>query len=200
MTVVTARRLVIAGLGLVAAAALAAPLVLPIAELLPAGEGQSTCFAANFDGSQELVSGWHREKPTPAPVTRMTVRFHHPEGEEAFRDDASGRGYDWRYTAYVGVTVKGDAAPVGAPTICEWRRHAINAIAPSLGCYIECDGGGIEIRRVPGRKAVHAVWEASSHLRMSGCGGGGVILRGGETAKTFRLEAVPQAECKPDME
>lgn len=196
MSVLACRRIGIGALGLTASAAIAAPLALPIAPLLPAKEGQSTCYAADFDGSKALALGFHHEMPSPAPVTHMSARFHYPEGEEPYRDEMTGRAYDWRYTGYVSVTVAGRDRVLTAPTICEWRRHWSKALEPWLGCYLECDGGGIEFLRVPGRRAVDVVWLSGEHLRMSSCGGGGEILRGGASTKVFRLTEAPDSACK----
>lgn len=182
-------------LGTAAVVGFALATAFPIAPLLPA-EGERTCFGASFDASKQLVFGWPHEKGgEPAPVTRMSVRFEREAGQEPHWDRGTGYGFDWRYTAIVKLTVSNRAEVFSAPTSCDWSRHSVSAWLPSLGCWIDCDGGGIVFERVPGQIAVSAHWPARTHLRMSGCGGGGAILRAGDESKSFRLDAIPQSAC-----
>jgi hypothetical protein len=67
-----------------------------------------------------------------------------------------------------------------------------------LGCWIECDGGGMTVERIPGTQSVNLSF---SQLSMqAGCDGGGAYRVGtGDDADkiNFRLEKVPLEVCRP---
>lgn len=166
-----------------------------IEPLLPA-EGASSCFQGAFDGSAGLTFGFPHEKRTQeAHVTRLVLRLDREAGQEPHRDSQFSYNFDWRYDFRMTAETsdKGGFKSAGQ---CDWTDDAIAQVEPALYCFIDCDGGGIELKRVPARSALDMVWAADGWLRMSTCGGGGEILRGGATTKTFRLARAPDELCK----
>ena len=158
-----------------------------IEPLLPPESG-SACFAGTFTGELSLVRGFPHEKhANEKPVVAMQVRLDRRGDQEPHWDRAVGWGWDWQYDLSLVVTTP-DRNYRGSGAQCNWSSSLLSHIVPDLGCYIDCDGGGVAIRRVPGRAAIDVVWEHNSWLRMSACSGGGDILRAGNSSKTFRVE------------
>lgn len=189
------RRIKYAAEALSAATVLAASYVVAgrIEPLLPA-EGASTCFQGLFDGSAGLTFGFPHERRTEqAHFTHVLLRLEREPGQEPHRDPSYS--FDWRYDFHI-FAESSDRGDFTSAAQCDWTDGAIGHVEPTLYCFIDCDGGGVELRRVPGRSAVDMIWDADGWLRMSSCGGGGEILRGGATTKTFRLEQVPIEVCK----
>lgn len=182
--------------GTIAVVAVAAAWLVRIEPLLPPVNG-STCFAGSFAGTDALRLGWPQEKRTDTlPVARMTLRLDHPEGQERYRDQMTGYRFDWRYALTLDVvSVDGKRSYRGKGAYCDWTDDVISRVDPSLACHIDCDGGSIWLSRAPGRSAINVTWNAGSWLRMSACGGGGEIVRAGDTSKTFRLAQVPAERC-----
>jgi len=180
-----------------ATSALAATYVIVgrIAPLLPA-EGARRCFQGDFDGATGLSFGFpHMNQPGQAHVTRLVLRLDREAGQEPHLGDTSIYTYDWRYDFRVAVETSNHGR-FTAGGQCDWTNGVVARLTPGLGCFIDCDGGGFKLARARARSAVDMDWPADSWLRMSSCGGGGEILRGGATTKTFRLEAAPDDVCK----
>ncbi len=166
-----------------------------IEPLLP-GEAESRCFAGTFDGTTGLTFGIHSENRTDeVHVKRLLLRLDRQPSQEPHRDPAVAYHYDWRYDfrLIAETTDKGEFRSAGQ---CDWTDDAIARVEPALYCFIDCDGGGIKISRTPARSAIDMDWDADGWLRMSACGGGGEILRGGASTKTFRLATAPAEVCK----
>lgn len=162
-----------------------------IEPLLPPERG-STCFAGTFAGEKSLVRGFPNEKRADeVPVAAIQLRLDRRGDQDPHWDRDVGWGWDWHYDLRLVVTTP-ERTYRGSGAQCNWSSGLLSHIVPDLGCYIDCDGGDIVVRRVPGSAAVDVVWDAKSWLRMSACGGGGEILRAGTSSKTFRVE---QAAC-----
>lgn len=158
-----------------------------IEPLLPPERG-SACFTGKFAGELRLVRGRpHQERADEEPVVALQLRLDRRGDQEPHWDRAVGWGWDWQYDLTLEVTTA-TRNYRGNGTQCNWSSNLLSHIVPDLGCYIDCDGGGISIRRVPGRAAMDVVWDIKSWLRMSSCGGGGEILRAGSSSKRFRIE------------
>lgn len=202
MALVTRRHAAIGGitLAMLAGAAFAATALLSIAPLLPAQSG-SVCYAAAFDGSSELRFGWGRKVDEgPAPVMAMRVRIEPPPPIEPPAPDSPFygqpvHGYGFIYQATIVADIKGRGR-LSAPTQCNWAVDGLSAIVPDLYCGIDCDGGGVTLSRVPGRRGLRVTWDADRHLRMSSCGGGGAYVRAEGAARSFRLEPAPASACE----
>lgn len=186
-------------LTLIAGGSLVATLALPITPLLPA-EGQSVCFSSAFADGKELRFGWgDKVDEGPAPMRAMRVLIQRPPppeppepGSSFYGQPVHGFGFTLLATVTAEILGKGSFR---APTQCGGSDGWLSRIDPELGCWIDCDGGGITIARVPGRGAVTVTWGKSWHLRMSSCGGGGAYLRAPGEALSFRLEPAPAERC-----
>lgn len=166
-----------------------------IEPLLPS-EGGRTCFEGRFDGSAGLTFGFPHEKRTEeAHFTHVLLRLDLEPGQEPHRDPTFSYNFDWRYDLrlFAESSNRGDFSSAAQ---CDWIDDVVGHLEPSLYCFIDCDGGGVELRRAPGRSALDMIWNVDGWLRMSSCGGGGEILRGGATTKTFRLAQAPAEVCK----
>jgi len=169
-----------------------------IAPLLPP-EGESTCYTGRFAGDQALTFGWPQEhRKDQAHVTAMTLRLERPREQTPYRDGSTGYRFDWRYEFSL-LAETSDRGEFRSGGECDWTDDALGAVEWNLYCFIDCDGGGIGVSRVPARGALTVSWESDSWLRMSSCGGGGEILRGGETTKSFTLQAADAATCAKDL-
>jgi hypothetical protein len=168
-----------------------------IEPLLPP-RGGIACFAGTFQTANTLsasrpgTNGSH-----PVAVRDLRLRLSLPESERPYR--SPGYSYDWRY-GFVLIATLDDKRALRAAGACNWLDHPVSHLLPLLDCYIDCDGGGIDITRIAGGLGVHVNFDAGGWLRFSrGCGaGGGVILAGGGTARAFRLEGVPADQCAAD--
>lgn len=181
-------------LSMLAGVTFAAALMLPIAPLLPS-EGDATCYAATFDGGQELRFGWAQKVDEgAAPVLAMSVRLSHPPPIEPGEDDSPSFGYGYLYDGRIVADIKGKGR-YNSPTQCGNSRAPRSSFDTGIYCGIDCDGGVVWLSRVPGRRALEVTWDAGQHLRMSSCGGGGAYLRAEGSARTFRLEPVALSDC-----
>jgi hypothetical protein len=169
-----------------------------IAPLLP-GEGGSLCYTGRFAGDQVLTFGWpHEHRTDRTRVTGMTPRLDLPAGQTPHRDTTIGYRFDWRYEFTI-LAETADRGRFRAGGQCDWTQDAFSAVTWDLYCFIDCDGGGIGVSRVPGQRALSVSWDADGWLRMASCGDGGEILRGGDTTKSFTLAAADAATCAKDL-
>jgi hypothetical protein len=71
-----------------------------------------------------------------------------------------------------------------------------NEKAPGLHCFVECDGGGVDI--IPSARDATMYLD---RIRVAACGGaeelasGGEELTGGKDDRVFRLDRVDEAAC-----
>lgn len=129
----------------------------------------------------------HEKRDNEEPVVAIELRLDRRDDQKPHWDRDVGWGWDWQYDLTRVVTTP-EHKYRGSGAQCNWSSGLLSHIVPDLGCYIDCDGGDIAVRRVPGRAAVDVLWDAKSWLRMSACGGGGESLRAGSSSKTFRDE------------
>lgn len=201
-----------------------------IKELLAQRIAENVCFTGRFTGHKVNISDYSKAKTTPVPglfefgkqatrtepavyagreITSVTVLLRHTDLQHstwdemhAFELKASVKS--WRNTLY-------------AAGLCPWRAEdkpiedASAASTTSLGCYIDCDGGGMEIERVGGsRDVILRFLTASGGMRMSsGCSSEeGQLYVGGEAKPfdptdrrveanltAFRLKPMPERAC-----
>ena len=165
-----------------------------IETLLPP-EGASRCFSGSYNGSTALNFGFHSEKRTDeAHVTRLVLKLDRQSDQEPHRDPQSPYHFDWRYDFRL-LAETSDQGSFHTGGQCDWLEDAVAHVQPAIYCFIDCDGGGIEVRRTPARQGVDVVWDADGWLKMSSCGGGGEILRAGANSKTFRLVSAADTAC-----
>ena len=169
-----------------------------IEPLLPQ-EGASVCYAGEFGGDQSLTFGWpHEHRTDQARVTGLTLRLERPSGQTPHRDTGSGYNFDWRY-AFSLLMETSDRGTFRAGGECDWSQGALAHVEWELYCFIDCDGGGIALSRLPGREALDVTWEKGGWLRMSGCGDGGAILRSGDGARSFPITRVVNRQCSEKL-
>lgn len=192
----------------VSSAAIAAALVLTFAlviylwrlsPLLPV-RGGTACFAASYDPARPIdLSSPRGDNKSVGEVRTLKLRITFPPGEEPFRDERSGRGYDWRYDLRLDATLaSGDRLSAGA--YCEASEGFADRIMPALFCNIDCDGGAVTIWRKIGQSAVSVRFEAGERLRMSnGCGAAGAIFIGADQeARSLAAETASPQQCEGD--
>ena len=190
--VVTVAAVFAAGAVAVALTAVAAGRIEP---LLPE-EGSNRCFAGSYSGSTALTFGFHSEKRTEAAhVTRFVLRLGREPGQARRNGSMTRYHFDWRYDFRL-IAETSDKGKFHSAGQCDWTEDAIAHVVQALYCFIDCDGGGITLERSPARSAIDMLWDADGWLRMSTCGGGGEILRGGTKTQIFRLDAAPGEVCK----
>lgn len=162
------------------------------------GRGATACFTASYNPPRPIdLSSPRRDKKSVGEVSAMKLRITFPPGEEPFRDQRSGRSYDWRYDLHLHATLaNGDQLSTGA--YCEASDGFVDRIMPALFCDIDCDGGTVTIWRKIGQNAVSVRFEAGERLRMSnGCGAAGAIFIGADQeARSFAAETAAPQQCE----
>src|SRR5262245_31012923 len=135
-----------------------------IEPLLPE-RGGTTCFAADYDPPRLIdLSSPRRDQKSVGEVKSIRLRISFPAGESPFRDERSGRGYDWRYSLRLEARLKNEEL-LSTSAICEWSDAAVSRIMPALFCYIDCDGGSVSVFRKIGQSALSAWFEPGERLR-----------------------------------
>ena len=175
--------------------------VLPLPEnaligpLLPQGEGRSVCLAGSFTSQVMDVEDWSKAKMEPTknlspdgkpymrpvppvmkgkPIRSFTLQLTY---------DTRTSDYDWIHNFRLLADVEG-VGTLYASGECPWYarkkydRDTDRTITPSttnLFCYIDCDGGGFDLDRIPAAPAVAMSFDPRIGLKMKGgCGGGGI--------------------------
>jgi hypothetical protein len=157
--------------------------------------GGATCFAADYNPPRPIdLSSPRRDWKSIGEVSAMRLRLHFPPDEKPFRDERSGRGYDWRYSMRLETTLT-DGTRLSSAASCEWSGTFIDRVAPVLSCTIDCDGGSVAVWRKFGENALSVRFEAGERLKTGGsCGEGGTVFIVAETeARSFAVE--PQQQC-----
>jgi len=164
-----------------------------IEPLLPE-RGGTTCFAADYDPPRPIdLSSPRRDKKSVGEVKSMRLKISFPAGESPFRDDQSGRGYDWRYSLQLDARLVNEER-LSTAAICEWSEAPISRIMPALFCYIDCDGGSVSVFRKIGQNSLSAWFEPGERLRTGqSCDGGGALFIGAE--KEWRRLPAEAAKC-----
>jgi hypothetical protein len=178
--------------------------------LPPAVEGQSTCFAGTFVGQALDLEDWSKTqlvaldrlapdgKPYMRPVPReLKDKPVHGFVLQLIHDDRKS-DYDWIYNFRLAAEVEG-VGTLFAAGECPWFAGS-PILAPRSGiyCYIDCDGGGFNVDRVPGAQALYVSFESYGLRMKAGCGGGGSYrVKAGTPGAVFRLKQASAATCQP---
>jgi hypothetical protein len=184
------------------AAALLSVLVLAIwswrlSPLLPE-RGGATCFAAGYDPPRPVdLSSPRGDERSVGEVSSMKLEIYLSPNERPFRDERSGRGYDWRYSLRLKAELA-DGGRLSTAASCEFSDSFVDRMMPALSCYIDCDGGSVTIWRRIGQSALSARFEAKERLKTGdGCGSGGAIFIGAEREpRSFPAQRVAAEQCK----
>lgn len=156
--------------------------------------GGATCFAADYDPPRPIdLSSPRGDKRSVGEVSSMRVEISLSPDERPYRDDRSGRRYDWRYSLRLDARLAG-AERLSTSAICEWNDTFVDRLMPALSCYIDCDGGSGSVWREFGRKSLSVRFEPGERLKTGGaCGEGGAVFIGAE--KDARSLPVSAAAC-----
>lgn len=194
-----------------AAATLFAWRFVEIERLLPVEDGQSVCFTATVRDRTLHVRDWSK-------TTRLPTGAVSPDGDPIVRPVPADRGslnvrrfvlaldydsrkadYDWIYNFHLSAIVDGLDAPMLAAGECPSYKAKFPGFGPpALSCYIDCDGGFLNILRPVGKSGMSIAFDPKFPLRMKvGCGGRGSFLvstREGEPE--FALAPAPLEMCR----
>jgi hypothetical protein len=133
--------------------------------LLP-GEGNASCFTAAPNGGRSIIFGRAHEAARPSStVEAVQLKLSRAAGQTPFGKPGEYR-FDWRYDFALDVTVK-DKGNLHAGGQCDWIEDGLNRIEFSLSCFIDCDGGALNLVRVP---ASGSLLLSLDQLRMGACG------------------------------
>jgi hypothetical protein len=203
--------------GYVASAQPRLPEAARIASLLPQREGQSACYAGAFTGQVMDIEDWSRARIEPtshlAPYGKPYMRPVPPvQKDVAIRSftlqlthDSRTSDYDWIYNFRLAALADGIGTLFAAGE-CPWYAgdkvlddRKITGSSTDVYCYIDCDGGGFELRRVPGAPALAMSFDPRIGLKMKGgCGGGGTYRIMPATAEiSFWLQTTSAEACNP---
>lgn len=166
-----------------------------IEPLLPE-RGGATCFAADYSPPRPIdLSSPRGDRRSVGEVESMRVRISLSPDERPFRDDRSGRSYDWRYSLSLDARLS-TAERLSTSAICEWSDTLVDRMMPALSCYIDCDGGSVTVWRQIGRNALSLRFEPGERLKTGGaCGEGRAAFMGAEReAKSLPAIAAACAE------
>lgn len=211
------------GAGVVATTAVAAVATLHVVlgeirilPLLPLAATQPVCFSGTFQKRALNVEDWSKATLVPTgqvspdgkPMQRRVFANLGDVGITRFvlqlDYDSRKASYDWIYN----FTLLGSFDGLGelqARGECPWYAkdfldpyYSVAANTSSLGCYIDCDGGGLQLTRIAGSRALSLAFDPTFGLRMKrGCGGGGPYRVGGNAGGgEFRLEPASPEACK----
>jgi hypothetical protein len=152
-----------------------------LGKLLPPVHDRKICFARTYDAA-------HLKRHPKQKVTAMLfqIRYHRHDPDETSPDGQ--RNY------YFGMAakVKGQRKTLYASGEC-------TSDGENIYCGIDCDGGGVAVRRDAKSGALIVSFEdAQSYLRMSvGCGEDETVdLTPGADDKVFRLDKASLSACR----
>lgn len=172
--------------GLFQAAELAAQPVEPgkegeLASFAPPTAGARACFRRQYD---QAHLGAHPRQQVTEMEFRIAYYIHEP-------DEFSPKGQR-NYYFEILAKLRGQKQSLTAMGECT------NAEGGDIFCGVECDGGGVNVKRTDGGKVLVDL-ESLGRLRMTlGCGedeADSIELTPGKDDKRFLLSRLPDAEC-----
>ena len=152
-----------------------------LTKFLPPVPGTRICFSRLYDAE-------HLKAHPKQKVTELEFRlsyYRHPPAEDLpkgqnnyyFALFAKLRGSSEKLQSFGECTPSGDA----------------------IACMVECDGGGIQVKRRPDEKVLVYFAADIGRIRMAGCDGDeegdSVDLTPGADDREFLLSKTPDAEC-----
>lgn len=166
--------------------------------LLPQRSGAEACFAAEYDPPRPLhLMSRRPDRQSMGAVKAMSAGILFPTQEQRYRDERSGRAYDWRYILRLQAELA-SGERLSTAAICEWNDDfADRTILPTLSCYIDCEGGSVSIWRRIARHSLSVRFEANEYLKSGSCGSVGAVFMGAnEEARSFPLQEAEPERCK----
>lgn len=152
-----------------------------LARFLPPVPGTRICYRRDY--SDEHLKA-HPKQAVAGIVFRLSYYRHEPE-------TGYPQGQRFYYFELL-AKLRGQAKKLEAFGECRTQGDAI-------GCYVDCDGGGVLVKRRPDNKVL--VWfdGPGSYLRMAECDSDNedksVDLKPGADDREFLLTKTPDAEC-----
>lgn len=200
------------------AAADTVPPSLHIHDLLPREADETICFTGSFKGHKVNVWDFSKAKQVPVPglfefgkqVTRTEPAIS--TGQEVSsltvlvrRSSLEQKPGDELHGFRLKVTLKSRREPLYSAGECLWKaldgnnRDAQTVNPAVLNCYIECDGGGMQLERVgSGTDVLFRFMKEAGGLRMSGGCSKGDYHLGGE-AKPYEANAQAESESPTEF-
>lgn len=173
----------IAGLTLLALAA-------PIAPLMPEGEAVA-CFASREKLGERLWFGRpEATDPTPAIVDHFRLRLTR-YGDQEPDAEHPHRRWHYSFTTTLAIRNSGTWSDGGQ---CDWTDDRLTRWQFDLGCYQDCDGGGIWLYRLPFTRSLVLSW---NFLAMQPHG---AVSNRSRWPALIRLDPRPAGECPDDAE
>lgn len=182
----------LAGLVLVCAA-LAAPSTASGQAITPGEEGELANFLEPEAGKRicyaRIYTPEHLAKHPKQKVTEIGFRLayyrfppdeFYPQGQRNYYFALTAR----RKGSARQLTARGECGPNGN----------------SIGCGVECDGGGVSVTRRPGDKILVSLGKGGWIRMTEGCGDeeeNAVNLEAGEDDREFLLSRLPDSACPP---
>jgi len=189
------RKIAISAAGILSALILAICLW-RISPFLPE-RGGATCFAADYNPPRPVdLSSPRGDRRSAGEVSSMRIELMFPPDEKPYRDERSGRRYDWRYSLRLDLRLAGNER-LSTSAICEWNDTFVDRLMPTLACYIDCDGGSVTVWRNWGRNGLSVRFEPGERLKTGGsCGEGGAVFVGAEReARSLPVQLVSPKQC-----
>ncbi len=154
-----------------------------IAELLPPEPGTRICFARDYDEAHLKA---HPHQQVQSIGFRLAYFSHDPD--EYYPKGQRNYYFDLR------TMMRDSGREISAGGECVPSPDGTN-----ISCGVDCDGGGVLIRRAAGRGKLLVDLEATGRIRMSeGCDDeAGIDLEPGVDDKIFLLSEVPAGSCPP---
>ena len=184
----------------ISAAAIVSALVLAlflwrIEPLLPE-RGGTTCFAADYNPPRPVdLSSPRHDQRSVGEVSSMKLEIHFWPDQRPFHHPEGG-GYDWRYSLRLDARLA-NAERLTSGATCEWSDTFVGRTAPTLSCYIDCDGGSVSVWRRIGRNELSVRFEAGERLKFGGsCGEGGSVFVGAEREVRSLPVKMTEQPCK----
>lgn len=154
-----------------------------LAGLVPPEPGARACYARRYDGTH--LKAHPRQRVTEIAL-RIAYHRHRPERG----DPAEGQR---NYYFQLDVRMKGEARRLSA-------RGECTSAGGAIGCALDCDGGGITVRRLDEARRIEIGFMEGQRIRMSrGCDSesGTLDLTPGQDDHRFhltRMDACPPYE------
>lgn len=151
-----------------------------IAALLPPNPGASICFARHYDSA-------HLQKHPRQQVRSIAFRLAYYRHDPDAYFPKGQRNYYFELRARLR----------NGPEMRSGGECAPGSDGTNIACMVECDGGGVLVRKTAGPGQLLVDLEATGRIRMSlGCGeGDGVDLEPGLDDKRFLLTQLPADRC-----
>jgi len=152
-----------------------------IADLLPPVPGARICFARDYDETHLKA---HPVQRVQSIGLRLAYYAHDP-------DEYYPRGQR-NYYFELSAVLRNDGRELSTGGECVPTSDGSN-----VWCGVECDGGGVLIRRAASKGEILIDLESTGRIRMSeGCDDeAGIDLEPGSDDKVFLLSEMPASSC-----